>query len=139
LRAIIGYGNTLRGEDGFGVDVIELLQTHSLQNTKLISAFCLTPELVLELLDADTIIFVDACYDTQNPYVLACSLHQDSSKLSHHIVPQMILSLLKEVYKKEPAFEIFSMLTCNFEMIKAKERYETSVAKIAKFLRDERI
>ena len=42
MRVIIGYGNELRGEDAFGLDVIKELQKLSLKDTKLISVFQLT-------------------------------------------------------------------------------------------------
>ncbi len=128
MRIIIGYGNTLRGEDAFGVDVINQLQKHSvkkyLTNTKLISVFQLTPELCLELLEAEEIIFIDACYSNTEHYKLACSIESfDFNNLSHHISPKVILSLLSNVYNKHPKYEIWSMMTNSFDNIFEVDSY----------------
>jgi hydrogenase maturation protease len=134
LKVIIGYGNELRGEDSFGVDVIKKLQTCPYKNTKLISVFCLTPELILEVLDADEIIFVDACYDEENHYALACSLVKNNSNLSHHIQPQILIAMMRDLYERKVDYSIYSMLTCNFEILEDKDQYYQCIDKIASFL-----
>ena len=127
-RIIVGYGNTLRGEDAFGVDVIKELEKVDLENTKLISTFQLTPELVLDLLDFDEIIFIDACYSPDNTYALACTvLKQNSTNLSHHISPDVVIAMLNNIYGKYPHFEIHSMLTNNFDEIIDKKIYKTTI------------
>lgn len=135
MRVIIGYGNTLRGEDGFGVDVVRLLQRKKLQDTKLLEVFQLTPELVIELMDADEILFVDAAYDPEHTYALACSLHEERGmQLSHHISPKTIVQSLQILYGKEVEYAVFSMLTSNFETIENREYYEDKVHTLAHFL-----
>lgn len=135
MRVIIGYGNSLRGEDAFGLDVIKELQKLSLKDTKLISAHQLTPEMVLELQEADEIIFIDTCYDEKNPYSLACSLTEQSSlNLSHHISPKTIIYMLKNLYAKNPDFYIYSMMSSSFDVIEDKRRYRESVERVSKHL-----
>ncbi|MDP2894632.1 MAG: hypothetical protein Q8N78_09750 [Sulfurimonas sp.] len=131
MRAVVGYGNELRGEDAFGVDVIKELQKFHLKNTKLISALQLTPEMVLELLEADEIIFVDACYDEENHYALACSLSRQSGfNLSHHITPKSVIGMLKSLYEKHPNFFIYSMMTNSFDNIKNENIYKMKIEQI---------
>ena len=128
MRIIIGYGNKLRGADAFGIDVINELQNITMTDTKLLSLFQLTPELVLELLDADEIIFIDACYDIENNYALACSItEQNSLNLTHHISYKVIIEMLNTLYDKYPTFQVYSMLTNNFENIKDISEYNKSV------------
>ena len=127
MRAIIGYGNELRGEDAFGLDVIKKLQNYSCEDTKLISAFCLTPELVLELLEVDEILFIDACYETQDFYALACSIQKSRSNLSHQIEPQTLIALLENVYHKKVDYWIYSMLTNNFDEICDLQQYDQCI------------
>lgn len=135
MRCIIGYGNTLRGEDAFGVDVIEELQKFSLKSTKLITHLQLTPEIVLELLDADEIVFVDACYDAENHYKLACSLFgQKNLTLTHHISPKTIMQMLQNLYGKHPNFFIYSMMSNSFDTIKEPKRYKECVSAVVKDL-----
>jgi hydrogenase maturation protease len=136
LKVIIGYGNELRGEDGFGIEVIKKLQSYKHEDIKLISAFCLTPELVLELLEVDEVLFIDACYDVENPYTFACSILKNGSNLSHHIEPQILIALLQKVYHKEIDYSIYSMLTCNFEKIENTQKYQQCIDDLASYLRD---
>lgn len=135
MRVVMGYGNELRGEDAFGLEVIKELQKLSIKDTKLISAHQLTPEMVLELLDAQEIIFIDTCYDKENHYALTCSLtEQNNLNLSHHISPKMIIYMLKNLYAKEPKFFIYSMMSESFDEIRDKKRYEECVKNIVKQL-----
>ncbi|WP_345991428.1 hypothetical protein [Sulfurimonas sp. HSL-1716] len=134
MRAIIGYGNELRGEDAFGIDVIKELQKFEIKDTRLISAFGLTPEVVLELLDTDEVIFVDAAFSKEGDYALACSINKESTHLSHSILPHTIISILENVYKKHPTYQIYSMLTNSFENIDDAKKYRENIAKVASFL-----
>jgi hydrogenase maturation protease len=134
LRLIVGCGNPIRGEDAFGLDVIAVLQSKTLKNTKLLSLRALTPETILEFLDVDEVIFIDACYAQSNHYALACTLKTHGDALSHHISPQMLISLTREVYKKPLHFMIFSMLTESFENIEDRVQYRRSIEKTAAFL-----
>ena len=135
MRVIVGYGNELRGEDAFGIDVIKELEKFHLKNTKLISAFQLTPEIVLELLEADEIIFIDACNNEKNHYALACSLSvQSRFNLSHHISPKTIVYMLESLYEKHPNFFIYSMMTDSFSKITEFKKYEECVDAVVKEL-----
>ncbi|MDQ1337866.1 MAG: hypothetical protein QG617_833 [Campylobacterota bacterium] len=135
MRVIIGYGNELRGEDAFGLDVIKELQKLTLKETKFISAHQLTPEMVLELQEADEIVFIDTCHDEKNPCTLACSLVEQSSlNLSHHISPKTVIYMLKNLYAKNPNFYIYSMMSGSFESITDNKRYKEKVRLITNYL-----
>lgn len=135
MRIILGYGNDLRGEDAFGVDVIKLLKEHHLKDTILIDLYQLTPELCLELQDAKEIIFIDAGYSEKYQYSLACNLQgEGETNLSHHISPKVIISLLSNVYNKHPKYEIYSMLTNQFDMIEDNKEYKNCIEKTCEFL-----
>ena len=134
MRIIVGYGNTLRGEDGFGVDVIDRLQKHELKNTRLIKEYQLTPELCLELLDGDEIIFIDAAYG-KKPYTLASPVDDgQNNNLSHHISPKMLISMLNSLYGVSPKFKIYSMLTNQFDEIYDKRRYKMCIKEVVDHL-----
>lgn len=136
MRCIVGYGNTLRGEDAFGFEVIEELQKLPLKDTKLILTHQLTPEIVLELLDAEEIVFIDTCYDEANHYELACSLsEQNALTLTHHISPKTLVQMLKELYGKNPKFLLYSMMSNSFDTIKEPERYKECVGRVVEVLR----
>ena len=82
----------------------------------------------------DEIIFVDACYDEENHYALACSILKNGSNLSHHIQPQILMALMRDVYEKKVDYSIYSMLTCNFEMIEDTQKYYKCIDKVTSFL-----
>lgn len=137
MRFIVGFGNELRGEDGFAVAVLKELEKYELKDTVLISCFQLTPELCLELLEADHIVFVDAAFSNNDHYALATVFLDDNEdKLSHHISIKMIITLLENLYNKKPKFEVFSILTNSFDIIKNKELYQDRVFEVSEFLKD---
>lgn len=138
MQIIIGYGNDLRGEDAFGVDVISLLQKQTqekvLKDTKLLKEYQLTPEICLELLDATKIIFVDACYGKDH-YALACDITEtQNTNLSHHISPKVIIAMLNSVYGIYPEYEIYSMVTDEFDCIKNRSAYDFCVGEVVEVL-----
>ena len=135
MRIIVGYGNTLRGEDGFGADLIDELAKHKLKDTKLLKTFQLTPELALELKGYDEIIFVDAAHSDSNTYEIACSLQNTTQNtLSHHISIKMMISILNSLYEHYPTYEVYSILTNNYDQITDKKRYDSNISKIVKYL-----
>jgi len=137
-RLIIGYGNTLRGDDGFGVDVVTLLQNKSLKNTTTISAFQLTPEMALDLLEYSHIVFVDTAFSPSHEYILACSLENTHNvNLSHHISAFHLIDILNTLYDHCPSFEIFSMLGNDFERMNNQTAYHQALHKTVEFLSEE--
>lgn len=56
---VIGYGNTLRSDDGAGQKVAEILASWHLPQVRSISVHQLTPELAAPIAEAELAIFVD--------------------------------------------------------------------------------
>lgn len=128
MRVIIGYGNELRGEDAFGIAVIKELENFELKETKLLTAFGLTPEIVLELLESDEVVFIDACYSQTDHYALASSLLvAQTPQLSHHITPDVIIAMLHSLYNKNVKYTLYSMLSNSFEEIQNTKLYKKSI------------
>lgn len=63
LRLVIGYGNTIRQDDGVGYRIAEFLTDHpptlSFCTFKAIAVHQLTPDLAIEVAQATEVIFVD--------------------------------------------------------------------------------
>ncbi|NET29693.1 hydrogenase maturation protease [Okeania sp. SIO1I7] len=57
---IIGYGNTLRSDDGAGQQVAELVAEWKLPNVRSLPVHQLTPEFAEPISQAELVIFVDA-------------------------------------------------------------------------------
>ena len=61
---VIGYGNSIRGDDAFGPLVAERLeQTLQADRVEVLSRHLLTPELAADVRDASLVIFIDASSD----------------------------------------------------------------------------
>lgn len=136
-RVVVGFGNDLRGEDGFGVEVIKELEKQQLQDTKLISTFQLTPELALELKEFDEIIFVDAAHSENHHYALACNLESKNSiNLSHHISIKMIMTILNTLYEVFPKHLVYSMLSSSYDFIFDEEKYKKNIVETAKQIKN---
>lgn len=134
-RLIIGYGNTLRGQDAFGIDAIVQLDNKALHNTTLLSVFQLTPEMALEMLEYSHIVFIDTAFSPSHAYALACSLDNTHAvNLSHHISAFHLIDILNTLYQHCPSFEIFSMLGNNFETINDQVTYTQALHKTVEFL-----
>lgn len=134
-RVIVGFGNDLRGEDGFGIEVIKQLEKLPLKNTKLLSLFQLTPELCLELINFEEIIFIDAGYSEKYHYNLACNLEESNpNTLSHHVSIKTILTLLNTLYKTFPRYMVFSMLTNSFDKVKNSSKYYQNIELVTKYI-----
>lgn len=135
MQVIICYGNELRGEDGFGIEVAKYLASKPLINTKIITLHQLVPEIVLELLNATKIVFVDASYDKEYTYKLACSITKaQTNTFTHHINHKQIISLLNDVYNTHPDYEVVSMLCNNFDEVGDMAMYMECVRECGEYL-----
>lgn len=138
MTTIIGFGNSLRGEDSFGLECLKLLRKEiEDKEINLLTKHQLLPELCIDLLDSKKIIFIDASYDLSSDYVLGCKLEEESyNTLSHYMTPKTIVYILKSLYYKEFSYEIYSMFTNNFEEIKSKKEFESCVRRVVSFIKD---
>jgi len=135
LTIIIGYGNKLRGEDSFGLEVIKKLKKEKLKNTQLLSLFQLTPELCLDLLDASEIIFIDAQFSNTEHYSLSSNIEVNNSmNLSHHISYRTIIDMLNTLYDRYPKYQVYSMCTNSFEKIDDIKTFYTVVNQVTSYL-----
>src|SRR5262245_41264787 len=79
---VIGYGNTLRGEDGIGPAVAEEVAARGLPGVRVIVAHQLTPELAADIADARLVVFVDAAVSGER--VKAVQLAAETSAVMTH-------------------------------------------------------
>jgi hydrogenase maturation protease len=117
---VVGYGNTLRRDDGVGVRAAELMAADPrFAAVEVLTAYQLTPELSLDLGTASLVVFVDADVqglpgaievrelspggtapaDTSRPPV---SEHADQGPSSHHVGADEVLALARELTGASP-------------------------------------
>ena len=63
---VIGYGNSLRGDDGVGRQVAEQVAAWNLPQVSSLSVHQLTPELAESIAHTDVVLFVDASLGDRN-------------------------------------------------------------------------
>jgi hydrogenase maturation protease len=106
---IIGYGNTLRGDDGAGYRLAETIAQWNFPDVRSLSVHQLTPELAAEIADAQTILFIDAATSPQEtpPTVQPLAPHDREGTLQHHADPRSLLALTRALYGGSPnAYQI---------------------------------
>lgn len=106
---VIGYGNTLRGDDGVGYRVAEMVEAQNWKGISAIACHQLTPELAAAIAVCDCVIFVDATLPgmlraiTVQPLQGAATTSLDT----HHSHPAGLLNLAAQLYDAHPqAYQI---------------------------------
>ena len=101
---VIGYGNTLRSDDGAGQRVAEKIAKWGLPEVRSLAVHQLTPELVEDISQADAVIFIDAvATNSENPVSVQIQKLQaadDNTSLGHSCNPRSLLSVTQVLYGK---------------------------------------
>ncbi len=100
---VIGYGNTLRGDDAAGVRAAELIAERHPE----IESLCLhqlMPELAEQIAECDTVVFLDADVNATQPNarLLTTSDSADQPR-THFLSPKSLLTLSQQLYRRVPA------------------------------------
>jgi hydrogenase maturation protease len=100
---VIGYGNTLRGDDAIGPWVAGALAARHLPDVLALAVAQLTPELAEQLAQARTAFFIDAQVDA------FCAIEQTrlyaaetNSHGTHQCSPRQLLELAQLLYGQAP-------------------------------------
>ncbi len=110
---IIGYGNTLRSDDGAGQTVAKAFFDQ--ETVTAITTHQLTPELVEDLIQVEHVYFVDAApIDTVTIQLI--QLRDDEHNFGHFIDPQSLLNLAKKIYHYAPDAYFVLIPAQNFEL-----------------------
>jgi hydrogenase maturation protease len=100
---IIGYGNTLRRDDGVGPKAAEAIAALDLPNVRSLACPLLTPELAESVSQARTVIFVDAAVDAPREVQLRLLAPAESSQIMAHAAsPATLLALARDVFGHAP-------------------------------------
>ena len=100
---VIGYGNTLRSDDGVGPRVAEAVAALALPGVRTLTCQQLSPEHADPISQADTVIFVDAAVDAPNEVQLRPLEPKDSTQLMAHAAdPRTMLALARDVFGHTP-------------------------------------
>jgi len=100
---VIGYGNTLRGDDGVGQRVAEAVGSLGLPGVRTLGCQQLSPEHADPISHADAVVFVDAAVDAPKGVQLRPLEPGESSQLMAHAAdPRTMLALARDVFGHDP-------------------------------------
>jgi hydrogenase maturation protease len=100
---VIGYGNTLRGDDGVGPRVAETVGALHLPGVRTLICQQLSPEHAAPIAQADTVIFVDAAVDAPSEVQFRELEPGDTTQLMAHAAdPRTMLALARDVFGHAP-------------------------------------
>ena len=115
---VIGYGNTLRGDDGFGVAAAEQLrETEQPDRVKVLTCQQLTPELASEMSKVDRVIMIDAARG-DTPGLITVSKVEPESDLTtftHELRPSTLLACSQGLYGTCPETFLVSVTGYAFD------------------------
>jgi hydrogenase maturation protease len=100
---VIGYGNTLRRDDGVGPRVADAVAALALPGVRALACPLLTPELAEAISRADATIFVDAAVDAPGEVQWRKLAPSASSQIMTHAAsPATLLALARDVFGRAP-------------------------------------
>jgi hydrogenase maturation protease len=105
---IIGYGNTLRGDDGAGIRAAELV-AQRFPEAACVCTHQLLPELAEQIAASDIVVFLDAEADITRPRVQTAAPAQNQPLAQTHFTsPQSLMQLSAELYQRIPSYAIIA-------------------------------
>jgi hydrogenase maturation protease len=100
---IIGYGNSLRRDDGVGPRVAEAIEELQLPGVRTLVCQLLTPEYADPIARARRVIFVDAAVDkTDGVHFRKLAPGETSQLMAHAADPRTMLALARDVFGHAP-------------------------------------
>ncbi len=138
---VIGYGNTLRGDDGVGPRVAVAVDALHLPGVHTLACQMLTPEHAAPISLAQTVIFVDAAVDAPKEVQLRRLTPNDTSQLIAHAAdPRTMLALSRDVFGHVPQAWWLTIPAVKMDFSEdltpeAQRGFEEAVEKIQAFCR----
>jgi len=100
---VIGYGNSLRRDDGVGPRVAEAIETLQLPGVRTLVCQLLSPEHADPIARARRVIFVDAAVDkTDGVHLRLLEPGETSQLMAHAADPRTMLALARDVFGHTP-------------------------------------
>ena len=115
---IVGYGNTLRGDDAVGQVAAEMLADTEWEHAQIIARCQLVPELAELLAEVDLVVFVDAAVGASPGEISVSKLAASaaSTTLGHHMTPGVLLSVCDGLYEHTPDAFLVSLNVASLEL-----------------------
>lgn len=119
-NVIIGYGNTLRSDDGVGQIIANEVENWKLPSVKTHSLHQLTPEIAEILAESSYAIFIDACPTTEIGETIQIypiePIESHNFSLGHISNPRSLLALTQAIYGYTPPAIAIAIPAVNFDL-----------------------
>ncbi len=138
---VIGYGNTLRGDDGAGPYVARKVGERR-PDIRAVEAHQLTPEMAVDLSEADLAVFVDARAEAPERGVeVAAAAESDGGASSHHVSPGTLRAMARTLFGRAPRAFVVSLPAYSFDFADeltpgAREASDRAVLTVVRLLED---
>lgn len=107
---VVGFGNTLRGDDGLGWRAAEAVAA-AMPDISILTTPQLEPELADTILNYDLAVFIDASREG-TPGDIRCSpvaSSADDSEFSHFLTPAALLAIARQLHGSSPTAHTISV------------------------------
>ncbi|MCC6730404.1 MAG: hydrogenase maturation protease [Chthonomonadales bacterium] len=103
-QVVIGYGSSLRRDDGVGQEVARRVEALGLADVRVLAMHQLTPETSVVLASARLVVFVDARADDLDQGVLVESIAPEPARtgVGHFADPRALLALARDLFGAAP-------------------------------------
>jgi hydrogenase maturation protease len=129
---VIGYGNSLRCDDGVGPYIASHVETWEIPDVKAIAVQQLTPDLAEKLIKADLVIFVDAnLTHTKTVQVYPIAIAESGMVTGHWCEPSILLAITQALHGWHPKAWWVTVPGSNFDLgetFSTLTQHETNVA-----------
>jgi hydrogenase maturation protease len=116
---IIGYGNPLRTDDGFGWHASRLIARELAgQDVEVVTCHQLTPELAEPLSQSSQAVFIDADVEGAPGEIHCCGVQPQapaSSALTHTCSPAGLLAVAARLYGRCPQAVVITVSAASFD------------------------
>ncbi len=120
---VIGYGNMLRTDDGFGWHAAErLIDDHRFAGAEILQRHQLTPELALDISTAALVVLIDATSGLPPGEFTVERVERSGpapNTWSHHLSPATLVSLSDELYGRSA--DVF-VVSCGVQSLDVGDR-----------------
>lgn len=117
---IIGYGNSLRGDDNVGCHVAQMLNEHYQTDSevRVIGSHQLTPEMAEDIAASEFVLFLDAAAGETAGKIRSAPVtpKPGPASFAHHLDPALLLAAAMELYGSAPPAQLLTIVGAAFEL-----------------------
>lgn len=133
---VIGYGNTLRRDDGLGPRLAERVESWHLPGVRCLERHQLAPELAEPIANADAVIFIDAAPRADLAWQ-EVAINAKAEILTHASDPGALFALAQALFGRQPRGWTLQVPARDFDLgeelsSQGRAQVETALAEVRK-------